>query len=391
MFDTFKKIDLWLKYLIMLILINIFKYFYPEYISFLFIIIIILIPLFLLVYVIVGVFFIKINLELKSKVVIRNEEIKLNVLINNKSFLPFSMIEIKYSLPQKVGLPSENKTVCFNILAKKKYKCEEKIICKHIGVYKSKLEFIKISDLFGFFKFKLKSKSEVELLVLPRRTFIPKFNNNLFSELKNSIIMKTNINTYDIFGTRNYIAGDELRLVHWKNSAKTDDIVIKEFEEKKDITNLIILDLKKYYDNEKNYNYIDAVVEMAVSIIDKLISDRIKTDIIWYEQNQTDIKLKTLESISEMNDFFKQIVCLDSYKNDISLEKILNTRIIYANYSVLFIITAYIDSNLINYLNKFDMQIFILHLITAPQSNLDYKIHSNIILIDINYSENQNV
>ncbi len=382
MFDLIRIFNVWLKYLLILIIINVFNYFYPEYIPFSFIIIIALFPLFSLVHAIIGILLVKINFESKVKTVVRNEQINLNILIHNRSYLPFSMIEMKYSLPQKVGLPSENKTICFNILAKKKYRCEEKVICKHIGVYKSNLEFIKVSDLIGFFKLKLRLKSQLEFLVLPRKIYISDFKSNLFSDIKSSIITKTNINTYDIFGTRNYNAGDELKLIHWKNSAKIDDIVVKEFEDKKDISNLILLDLKKYYEGEENYNYIDAVIEVAVSII----SNRIKTDVIWYEQNQKNINLKTLESDEDINDFFKQIIYLDSYENDISLQKILNAQISYNAYSVIFIITTQIDSDLIDYLNSLNMQIFILHLITAPQNN-NYKLQSNITLIDINYLE----
>lgn len=382
MFDLIRIFNVWLKYLLILIIINIFKYFYPEYIPFSFIIIIALFPLFSLMYAIIGILLVKINFESKVKTVVRNEQINLSILIHNKSYLPFSMIEMKYSLPQKVGLPSENKTICFNILAKKKYRCEEKVICKHIGVYKSSLEFMKVSDLIGFFKLKLKLKSQLEFLVLPRKIYISDFKSNLFSDIKSSIITKTNINTYDIFGTRNYNAGDELKLIHWKNSAKIDDIVVKEFEEKKDISNLILLDLKKYYEGEENYNYIDAVIEVAVSII----SNRIKTDVIWYEQNQKNINSKTLESDEDINDFFKQIIYLNYYENNISLQKILNAQISYNAYSVIFIITAQIDSDLIDYLNSFNMQIFILHLITTTQNN-NYKLQSNITLIDINYLE----
>jgi len=382
MFDLIRIFNVWLKYLLILIAINIFKYFYPEYIPFSFIIIIALFPIFSLVYAIIGILLVKINFESKIKTVVRNEQINLSILIHNKSYLPFSMIEMKYSLPQKVGLASENKTICFNILAKKKYRCEEKILCKHIGVYKSNLEFMKVSDLIGFFKLKLKLKSQLEFLVLPRKIYISDFKSNLFSDIKSSIITKTNINTYDIFGTRNYNAGDELKLIHWKNSAKIDDIVVKEFEDKKDISNLILLDLKKYYEGEENYNYIDAVIEVAVSII----SNRIKTDVIWYEQNQKNINLKTLEFDEDINDFFKQIIYLNYYKSDISLQKILNAQITYNAYSVIFIITAQIDSDLINYLNSFNMQIFILHLITTPQNN-NFKLQPNITLIDINYLE----
>lgn len=385
MFGLFKNflltVEVWLKYFLILILTTVFRYFYPEYISFWFIIILFSLVPFSLVYIIIGAFFIKIKLELETTTIIRNEEVNLNILFFNKSFFPFSKIEIKYSVPQKIGLSSENKIICFNLLARKHYKYKQKTICKHVGKYKSNIIYIKISDLFGFFKLRLKSKAETEFLVLPNKIFVPKLNSDLFSNIENNLSKVTKINTSDIFGTRDYILGDELKLIHWKNSAKIDDIVIKEFEEKKDITGLIVLDLKKYYNLEKSSIAIDGIIEAATSTIEKFISSNIKINVVWYEENKKDIELKFLEDNSNINDFFKYLAALNLYANDISLEKILNISLDYSNnYSIVFIITAYIDSNLINYLNKLNIQIVLLYI---KLNDFNYNIPSHITLINI--------
>lgn len=385
MFGLFKNflltVEVWLKYFLILILTTVFRYFYPEYISFWFIIILFSLVPFSLVYIIIGAFFIKIKLELETTTIIRNEEVNLNILFFNKSFFPFSKIEIKYSVPQKIGLSSENKIICFNLLARKHYKYKQKTICKHVGKYKSNIIYIKISDLFGFFKLRLKSKAETEFLVLPNKIFVPKLNSDLFSNIENNLSKVTKINTSDIFGTRDYILGDELKLIHWKNSAKIDDIVIKEFEEKKDITGLIVLDLKKYYNLEKSSIAIDGIIEAATSTIEKFISSNIKINVVWYEENKKDIELKFLEDNSNINDFFKYLAALNLYANDISLEKILNISLDYSNnYSIVFIITAYIDSNLINYLNKLNIQIVLLYI---KSNDFNYNIPSHITLINI--------
>lgn len=385
MFGLFKNflltVEVWLKYFLILILTTVFRYFYPEYISFWFIIILFSLVPFSLVYIIIGAFFIKIKLELETTTIIRNEEVNLNILFFNKSFFPFSKIEIKYSVPQKIGLSSENKIICFNLLARKHYKYKQKTICKHVGKYKSNIIYIKISDLFGFFKLRLKSKAETEFLVLPNKIFVPKLNSDLFSNIENNLSKVTKINTSDIFGTRDYILGDELKLIHWKNSAKIDDIVIKEFEEKKDITGLIVLDLKKYYNLEKSSIAIDGIIEAATSTIEKFISSNIKINVVWYEENKKDIELKFLEDNSNINDFFKYLAALNLYANDISLEKILNISLDYSNnYSIVFIITAYIDANLINYLSKLNIQIVLLYI---KLNDFNYNIPSHITLINI--------
>lgn len=52
---------------------------------------------------------------------------------------------------------------------------------------------------------------------------------------------------YDYLGIREYRPGDSLRLIHWRSSARTRQLIVKEFEEEVASTVSIVLDLEKGY------------------------------------------------------------------------------------------------------------------------------------------------
>lgn len=50
---------------------------------------------------------------------------------------------------------------------------------------------------------------------------------------------------YDYLGTRDYRAGDSMRVVHWRSSARRGELIVKEFEEEKSAPVAILVDVSK--------------------------------------------------------------------------------------------------------------------------------------------------
>ncbi len=99
----------------------------------------------------------------------------------------------------------------------------------HCGRYIYDFSNMRIYDLFGLFYVKRKAPSKCNVTVLPKPQ-LPKALPNL-SGFKAKGLRKSNSPYSEIYDIREYIAGDPIKSVHWKVSAKKDQLFIKEPQE----------------------------------------------------------------------------------------------------------------------------------------------------------------
>ena len=84
------------------------------------------------------------------------------------------------------------------------------------------------SDPFGFFRFRRKGADGEVGLVLPRFTSLTA--RPQARELEASIAAPRAGSGNELFGVREYRAGDPLRRIHWRSSARLGELVVREYE-----------------------------------------------------------------------------------------------------------------------------------------------------------------
>ncbi|WP_047979557.1 DUF58 domain-containing protein [Ornithinibacillus contaminans] len=128
---------------------------------------------------------------------------------------------------------------------------------------------VKIGDIFGLVKKEHIYPVTSELMVYPVERavqMVEKMNSyeqgsiaSLAMNLKN-----TNVAT----GIREYMPGDKFSWIDWKQTAKKNDVMTKEFEQEKSTDTLIVLD-NCYYKGMNLLAY-EATVEMSISLMDTI-------------------------------------------------------------------------------------------------------------------------
>jgi uncharacterized protein (DUF58 family) len=84
------------------------------------------------------------------------------------------------------------------------------------------------SDPLGFFKFKRRAADGEIALVLPR--FMSLASRPQARELEASVPAPRAGSGTELFGVREYRAGDPLRRIHWRSSARLGELVVREYE-----------------------------------------------------------------------------------------------------------------------------------------------------------------
>lgn len=112
----------------------------------------------------------------------------------------------------------------------------------HCGAYVCRLEKGRIYDYLGLFSFPLRLPEETTLFVLPEEQ-APQPLPNLSQFRCKSYRPKHGGGFSEIHDMRPYRAGDSLRDIHWKLSAKTDRLIVREAQEPNRGQTLLTLDL----------------------------------------------------------------------------------------------------------------------------------------------------
>jgi len=137
------------------------------------------------------------------------------------------------------------------------------------GIYKSSRLKLSCGAPFGIVHRKKEITAEVDLTVYPVYVDLPSFpvlesQSVPFETLHER---RAKGSGYDYLGTREYRAGDSLRMVHWRSSARRGELVVKEYEEEvSSPVNIIIspaLTDKSHGDGGKEE---DCAVRIAASI-----------------------------------------------------------------------------------------------------------------------------
>ena len=119
--------------------------------------------------------------------------------------------------------------------------------CSKPGIMKINLKRLYVFDYLALFRLGKKCMADFDVVVLPtlpEKKIMAEMENEVKREPEDSFSDKKSGNdSSEIFGIRDYVAGDLQRSIHWKLSAKTGDLMVKEFSRPRTDNDYVIIDL----------------------------------------------------------------------------------------------------------------------------------------------------
>ena len=262
-----------------------FAYFYPGSIASVFFYIMLLMPIISFIY----VFYIYLRFKFKESVdnqfVIKGDRAHFNVKIVNKTRMIYPYVEILfYGIDTVSTKHFKMKKAAVLPQASESYAFELK--CEYRGYYEVGLKYIKIRDFLGFFSFKYRVSKPKYITVYPRIIILEAFpiTINKISDVEGVLIGKEE-DQITVSDVRKYAYGDSLKNIHWKLSAKKNEVMVKSFESTATIEATVVLDVTKNpYDSVKNRILEDKVIEVSVAVVHYCLLRDIETHLVYHEE-----------------------------------------------------------------------------------------------------------
>ena len=234
---------------------------------------------------------IKTELELEQSFIFRGDQAKAVLTIQNPAVFPVSDIQAGVILSDPVNEGRESKrTVHVAAGGKGKDQWQFQVQPVHCGIVKVQVRELRLYDYLGVFYGKISAPLlKGAFAVLPRIHPIvlekePETGAGQ-GEQRENVLAGLGSDSQEIFDTRAYQRGDAMKNIHWKLSAKAEELMVKEFSMPMDLRVPVFLDthvkdLEKFTAADK-----DRFLDLAASLGNYFVEHQVVFEFCWMTED----------------------------------------------------------------------------------------------------------
>ena len=202
------------------------------------------------------------------------EESELCYVIENPSPVARFFLSIREVFPGWIA-PTREETALFNVAAKDTTRILQSVKFRRRGVYQAAGFEVTAMDPLGVFAFTRRVDSAGELVVYPMpgppvQLPVQGAERYGWQEATSSMLRGSSV---EPDGVRAYAAGDSLRHIHWRQTARTGNLTVIEFEETLSQHLVLVLDLMRGTDVGKG---VQTTLEYAVRLAANLAEQAVE-------------------------------------------------------------------------------------------------------------------
>ena len=296
-------------------------YFNPNFISSVFFHSMVYIIVLSLVHLLYSYITIKISQNLELNIVEHGQSVRFKCQIYNEGFLPTSSIKINFLYNSNM-FKGQLEPHFFALHGGKSKRFEYNLSCKYRGVYTVGVETLEIVDILNIFKVKVRNIEARNVTVLPKVSQLPNFTLEPKAEsYMKSISSISAEGANSLVDVRKFEQGDQIKHIHWKLSARHNELLVRNLERSAQNSTLVFLDTSKgKYNFTKSIIVEDKLMEAMVSVVNQCL---IQHHIIEVNYHNYYAISKTYSNKDAFTDFFIDVSKL-SFSQSKSIKFILD-------------------------------------------------------------------
>lgn len=293
--------------------------------------------LMLFIYNVAGMFFIDISLEAPLGITECGKKVPLKIKIKNYSSLPTGKISVQlveaYAISGK-----KKKTVFYASAAGKKFGQDYGMTVIHAewkpgctGKVDMRIRRVRCFDLLGVIALPLPSKAflgaEV-ITVLPSvyqaSVEVGNAAKSFAAEQERYLQNSSGEADAEAFRIREYQPGDRIRSVHWKLSAKENELMVKEYQPSISCPVLFFLDMSgevKRWERRREAKHRECFFSVVMSVSRSMVRNDCKHYIIWYDGVEQDVLRFRVEKEEDIYTLLMRIHVAEKLPEHFSLEE----------------------------------------------------------------------
>jgi len=314
------------------------------------------IPLISLMYLAYVFYSFSIYQNLSSRNITVGELVPYSFIIKNEGYTVFTAVNIKVftDFSYVTDVPDDQ---LFRVFPGEKIKYDTSLICRYRGEYKVGVNRIILTDFFGLFSFSYRMLSSFEVIVKPRIMNLEIHKDIPDLDVYIQSNMKSEINEPDLI-VRNYINGDSLKKIHWKSTARTMELKVRNdigiLKEKV----LLLADFERVSDNIHEFLPLEnKILEQTIGLLYHFVLDKIPIEFVYGKDK---MQSTLISDVSHFNYVYDELSAINFYgleadvrnKQFVNLFEEVQHRGLINDAKIVLMVIHYIDDELFALLAK---------------------------------------
>ena len=224
--------------------------------------------------------------RIDSTVLTRGDRAGFFVRIVNKSFWLHPSVKIVYH-QESLSLLEDVMTDRFQVLPFEEIEVRSSLAAKHRGLYRVGAKHVEVWDFLGLFSFSAAVPEQLEVCIYPRVHQIVEMPLNPVFMLKEQARKDVLDEDYSsVLDVRRYEHGDSMRKIHWKLSARKNELLTKNFHNSTMNNTCLFMNTVFGSKRRESLDLADAVAEAAVSVSRFCIENQMPVNFNYYSNNE---------------------------------------------------------------------------------------------------------
>lgn len=202
----------------------------------------------------------------KRAVYEKNEQFELPVFIRNNFIFPYAPAELDCVIPDNDTGLFLHKQIYVSVAPLKRMRIFVPCMHRYRGSYTAQIMRISVYDPLKIIRISKHTDASMQLVILPRR--IPLEDLGFVSGGTAGGIPEPRHggDKEDLSHVREYLTGDIVQLIHWKLTAKLDEMMVKQYDSTGDRRSVILLNFGRNDSAAAMIRRSDAVIETAIAV-----------------------------------------------------------------------------------------------------------------------------
>lgn len=228
-----------------------------------------------------------------ERVVNKGERIPYRLQLANEDFLLMTGIGLNFytdtvqvmkKASDGTAVPYEKEPERFSLLPHQQREVDLELYCKYRGTYPVGVKSVSVTDFFGLFTITYPMLSQIRLTARPRILTLAQLQSKLQKkDVKKNRTASAAWQELLDFELRKYIPGDSLRRIHWKNSARAGELLVRKQTPQEPNELIVIMNCSHpmQKDDLKRMQCEDNVLEATLALLYDACLKKVKMRVVW--------------------------------------------------------------------------------------------------------------